>query len=385
MEQDSSPRLLGRRGLDPDQVDQALAAVLNQVEREEAARAELDARIDRVTRELAETRSALKRASSKPSFSDLGAAFEQTLRVAEEQAAKLLTDAQTSSAEVRNSAQEEADRITKAANAQAEKTVADAEARVARLNEDSERKFTEQLSAAQKQVELAEEQLEKATELAAVIASEGDQNRRALEVELAQEADVAREEIQTLRQLHEREQRRIADEIDALRQRAERDSSRLAAENEAYIQQLLADSQTQYEETSSRMRELLLEAQQQYAKDRQQGINMVREARETAQGILTRARARVDSLTEHLDERTSQLLQAGETRIDELSFEREAVEAFNSEIRIISLAERPTEDAELPETYTDALAESELAAAASLAEAVESEFSANPDLKKHEV
>lgn len=383
MEQDSSPRLLGRRGLDPDQVDEALGAVLSQIEREEATRAELDARIDRVTRELNETRSALKRATAKPSFSDLGAAFEQTLRVAEEQAAKLLTDAQASSQEVRASAQEEADRITKAAEAQAEKTVADAQARVARLTEDSERKFTEQLAAAQKQVELAEEQLEKATELATAIAEEGDQNRRALEVELAQEADIAREEIQTLRQLHEREQRRIADEIDALRQRAERDSARLAAENEAYVQQLLSESQVQYDETSKRVRDQLVEAQEQFAKDRQAGINMVREARETAQGILSRARNRVETLTEHLDERTSVLLDAGETRIDELSFEREAVEAFNSELRIISLAERPTDDAELPTTYTDALDEAELDASVTLAAAVEAELSEND--KKDEV
>lgn len=382
MEQDSTPRLLGRRGLDPDQVDAALGAVLSQIEREEAARADLDARIDRVTRELNETRSALKRATAKPSFSDLGAAFEQTLRVAEEQAAKLLTDAQASSQEVRISAQEEADRITKAADIQAEKTVADATARVARLNEDSERKFVDQLAAAQKQVELAEEQLQKATELATAIAEEGDQNRRALEVDLAQEADIAREEIQTLRQLHEREQRRIADEIDALRQRAERDSARLAAENEAYVQQLLSESQAQYDESSKRLREQLVEAQEQFAKDRQAGINMVREARETAQGILSRARLRVETLTEHLDERTSVLLDAGETRIDELSFEREAVEAFNSELRIISLAERPSDDAELPTTYTDALDEAEVDAAVTLAAAVEAELASD---KKDEV
>lgn len=375
MEQDNSPRLLGRRGLDPDQVDEALGAVLSQIERAEAERAETDARIDRATRELSETRSALKRATAKPSFSDLGAAFEQTLRVAEEQAAKLLSDAQVTSAEARSSSQEEADKLVSAAEAQAAKVLEDARARVARLKEDSERKFTEQLATAQKQVDLAEEQLVQAQELANAISAEGDQKRRDLELELASEADTSREEIQTLRQLHEREQRRIADEIDSLRQRAERDSARLAAENEAYVTQLLAESQTQYEDASQRARNALVEAQEQFAKDRQQGINMVREARETAQGILARARARVETLTERLDERTSVLLSAGERRIDDLSFEREAVEAFNSELRIISLAERPTDDTELPETYTDALASAEQDATASLAAAVDAELS----------
>ena len=67
-----------------------------------------------------------------------------------------------------------------------------------------------------------------------------------------------------------------------------------------------------------------------------------------------------------------------------LTFEREAVEAFNSELRIISLAERPTDDSELPETYSDALAEAEVDAAVSLAAAVEAELRTDAD-KKDEV
>jgi cell division septum initiation protein DivIVA len=353
VEQDS-PRLLGRRGLDPAQVDEALNSVLSQIEREESARAEVDKRIDRITRELTETRSALKRATAKPSFSDLGAAFEQTLRVAEEQAGKLLADAHSSSSEVRTSAQEEADRVTKTADEQAAKLISDAENRVAVLTAESEKKFADQLRAAENQVKLADEQLAEAQKLAEAIATEGEQKRRSLENDLANETETARNEIATLRQLHEREQRRIADEIETLRQRADRDSARLANENETYIQQLLGDAQAQVDETSKRSREALSEAQEAYAKTRQQGISMVREARETAQGILTRARARVATLTERLDERTNILLGVGESRIDDLSLEREAVEAFNSELRIISLAERPVDDATLPTTLTDA-------------------------------
>jgi hypothetical protein len=362
VEQDS-PRLLGKRGLDPAQVDDALNAVLAQVEREEIARAEVDKRIDRITRELTETRSALKRATAKPSFSDLGAAFEQTLRVAEEQAAKLLSDAHAASSEARSSAQEEAGRVTTTADAQAAKVVVDAENRVAALNAESEKKFAEQLNSAEKQVSLAEEQLAQAQKLAEAIATEGDQKRRALETDIANEVESARNETATLRQLHERDQRRIADEIEAMRQRADRDSSRLASENEVYVQQLLADSQAQLDETSKRTRDALTEAQEQYAKARQQGINIVREARETAQGILSRARARVATLTERLDERTSVLLAAGESRIDDLSMEREAVEGFNSELRIISLAERPAEESDLASQLTDSYSEVDLAQA----------------------
>jgi cell division septum initiation protein DivIVA len=362
VEQDS-PRLLGKRGLDPAQVDDALNALLAQVEREEAARNEVDKRIDRITRELTETRSALKRATSKPSFSDLGAAFEQTLRVAEEQAAKLLSDAHATSAEARSSAQEEAERVTAAADAQAAKLLQDAEKRVATLKAGSEKKFADQLRAAEKQVALAEEQLAQAQQLAQAIAAESDQKRHSLETDLTAEAESARNETETLRQLHERDQRRIADQIEAIRQRADKESARLASENEQYILQLLGESQAQLEETSRRSRESLNEAQEQYAKARQQGINMVREARETAQGILSRARARVTTLTERPDERTGILLKAGESRIDDLSMEREAVEAFNSELRIISLAERTSDELGFFPDAADSSAEVDLAEA----------------------
>ena len=77
------PVVLAKKGLDPEQVNVALSDVQVEVSRLESERAEIDKRIDTLTREIAEVRSALKRASAKPSFSDLGAAFEQTHRVAE--------------------------------------------------------------------------------------------------------------------------------------------------------------------------------------------------------------------------------------------------------------------------------------------------------------
>ena len=73
-----------RRGYEPADVDRAFADITARIERAQANREETDQAIERLTRELNDAKSALKRANSKPSFSDLGAAFEQTLRVAEE-------------------------------------------------------------------------------------------------------------------------------------------------------------------------------------------------------------------------------------------------------------------------------------------------------------
>ena len=333
------PVVLAKKGLDPAQVDIALGDVQAEAARLESERAVIDKKIDKLTREIAEVRSALKRASAKPSFSDLGAAFEQTLRVAEEQAGKLISDAQISSSETRRGAEAEATAITEAAEKQAAAVVKDAEERVARLLAESDKKLADTLKAAQTALAQAEPQFVEAEKIAASISHEGEQRRLALESELAQEVEQSRAEIATLRQLHERDHRRIGDEVDAVRAKAERESSRLAAENEVYVRQLLDSSQIQLDEASARARDMIVEAQTNFGITRQEAIAVLRDARETAARIVRRARVRAETLTQRLEERNAILLANGEQLVDDLSAETEAVEAFNSELRVISMSE----------------------------------------------
>ncbi|MDH6254683.1 hypothetical protein [Aurantimicrobium minutum] len=338
------PVVLAKKGLDPAQVDIALGDIYAEASRLEAERAQIDKQIDKLTREIAEVRSALKRASAKPSFSDLGAAFEQTLRVAEEQAGKLISDAQVSSSETRRAAEAEASAITEAAEKQAATLLKDSQERVTRLLAESEKKLAATLKAAQTALAQAEPQFVEAEKIAASISREGEQRRLALETELAQEVEQSRAEIATLRQLHERDHRRISDEVDAARAKAERESSRLAAENEVYVRQLLESSQVQFDEASERAREMVVEAQANFGLARQEAIAMLREARETAARIVRRARVRAETLTQRLEERNAILLANGEQLVEDLSAETDAVQAFNSELRVISMSE-PTESA----------------------------------------
>ena len=350
------PVVLAKKGLDPAQVDIALGDIHAEASRLEAERAQIDKQIDKLTREIAEVRSALKRASAKPSFSDLGAAFEQTLRVAEEQAGKLISDAQVSSSETRRAAEAEASAITESAEKQAATLLKDSQERVTRLLAESEKKLAATLKVAQTALAQAEPQFVEAEKIAASISREGEQRRLALETELAQEVEQSRAEIATLRQLHERDHRRISDEVDAARAKAERESSRLAAENETYIRQLLESSQVQFDEASERAREMVVEAQTNFGLARQEAIAMLREARETAARIVRRARVRAETLTQRLEERNAILLANGEQLVEDLSAETDAVQAFNSELRVISMSE-PADSASDESFDFDALAD----------------------------
>lgn len=354
MENDLS-LLLVKKGLDSEQVDLAFTEANSLVTQLESEQSELDKRIGILNRELAEVKSALKRSSAKPSFSDLGAAFEQTLRVAEEQAAKLIADAQSASSNTRLSAETDASALSVAAEFQADKVLTDADNLIQRLLKESEKKFSGTLRVARVSFENAQAQVVAAESAATDIARDGLLNRNKIEADLSAEKDQARGEIDTLRQIHERDHRRISDEIAAARAKAERESDRLSSENEQYIAQLLEDSQQQLELAGERARFSVVEEQNNFGRSRQEGVALIREARETAAGIIRRAKAREQTLTERLEERTSLLLQHGEKLVEEFSLEREKVEAFNSELRIISMSERSSEPLENPEDFTSDL------------------------------
>ena len=83
---------------------------------------------------------------------------------------------------------------------------------------------------------------------------------------------------------------------------------------------------------------------------------MLREARETAARIVRRARVRAETLTQRLEERNAILLANGEQLVEDLSAETDAVQAFNSELRVISMSE-PADSASDDSFDFDALAD----------------------------
>ncbi len=78
--------------------------------------------------EIASLKQRLKR-DAGTGYAELGAQFEQTLRVAEEQARKLMTDAGQDALRVRETAKAEAEQLTRKAEAAVQKLLSDAESK----------------------------------------------------------------------------------------------------------------------------------------------------------------------------------------------------------------------------------------------------------------
>lgn len=324
---------LSRKGYDPADVDRAFAEITSRVTLAQQQREEADRAIDRLTRELNEARSAVKRANAKPSFSDLGAAFEQTLRVAEEQAGKLLQDATRESQEVREAAKAEAEKLITAAEKQADKLDAEATKRVDRIRIDSERQAADIVAVAEKRLNEARISLEEARTRALEIEREAEVKAVDISSAVVEENEQARAEMQTLRELNDREQLRIQREIETLQEKDERENRRLAEQSSAYIAEITREANDQVVEADARAAQLVREAEEALARARVDGDALVRGSQETAAGIVSRARVRATNINRQLENYAETLLTESDARLAELDEQREGIVDFRVDMR----------------------------------------------------
>lgn len=322
-----------KKGLEPEDVDRTLNELNARIADAELRRDEANSTVERLSRELAEAQTALRRANTKPSFSDLGAAFEQTLRVAEEQAGKLLQDATNEVNGVLNSAREDADRILNSSQRQAAKVISEAEKRAEKTTEDSTRNANELLARADAALTEARAALAQAATDVARIDKKAVDDVAAIFEQANAEADQARKEIATLRELQTRDQQRIADEIAASRERAQRQSQKLMDESNEYIDSITAAAATQMAEAQLKEAHLRTEAEAHFTRSHNDADALLLSAQETAARLVERAQARADALNIQLQDRKQHILAEAAANLARIEEERERIVAFNEELR----------------------------------------------------
>ena len=321
-----------KRGYEPADVDRAFAQITGRIANAQELRDEAEKDIERLNRELNEARTAVKRANSKPTFSDLGAAFEQTLRVAEEQAGKLLQDASAEVATVRDSAKADADRIHVSSERQAHKLLAEAEKRAEKIAEDSSKKSTDLVADAEAQFAASNAALLAAAESIAAIEKKAIADTREVTENAKQETEQARREMATLRDLQSRDQLRIEREITVTREKAQRENDRLAEETSTFISEILADAQAQVVEAERKVDQLVGEAESLSGKTHQDADLLRRTSQETAAGIIARAQERAQVLNNRTYGYKKKVLAEAAMTIANLEEARVRILDFNGEL-----------------------------------------------------
>lgn len=321
-----------KRGFEPADVDRAFAQITSRIANAQELRDEAEKDIERLSRELNEARLAVKRANSKPTFSDLGAAFEQTLRVAEEQAGKLLQDASEEVATVRDSAKADAERIQVSAERQAHKLLAEAEKRSEKVLEDSTRRSVDLVADAEARLEAANLALNVAAKSIAGIEKKAAADTREIMDNAKLETEQARREMATLRDLQSRDQLRIEREVTVTREKAQRENERLAEETSAFTAEILADAQVQVAEADRKAEQLIGAADSLLGKAHHDADALRRGSQATAAGIIVRAQERAQTLNNQtFDYKTKVLAEAAMT-IANLEDARQRILDFNGEL-----------------------------------------------------
>jgi hypothetical protein len=323
---------MAKRGFEPEDVDRAFGLITSRIAASREQRELAEKNIELLSRELSEARIAVKRANSKPTFSDLGAAFEQTLRVAEEQAGKLLQDASEEVSTLRDSAKADADRILVSTERQASKIIAEAEKRAQKIEEESDKRSTELISEAEARLAAANR-----AEIEAVAVIEDIERNAAKNVhdvlESAQnEREQARREMNTLRELQARDQLRIERDIVVAREKAQREGDRLAAESSAFIAEILADAEVQFAEAQRKEEQLVGEAERLANKAHSDADLLLITSESTAAGILARAQARVNALNQQASDIKATVVAETEMALAALDEERSRIIGFSAEL-----------------------------------------------------
>ncbi len=339
-----------RRGYQTADVDRAIEQMASRIDSAVAEREAADKAVKRLNRELREARAALKRLVSKPSFSDLGAAFEQTLRVAEEQAGKLLIDATAEVASMREAAKEYADRLITSAKKHGAKLESDAKSRSNEISNQAKKRAKEIVADAEARLVASREALEQSRQEASQIEANGEQAAIEILAAVNKETEVARAELDKLREINDREQKRVLREIEAVKEKSDREAQRLSEQTSAYIIQISAESEIQVAETDARGHELLSEAEAFLARSREEGNAQVASARATAVGVIARANERAQSLANQLRAHAETVRQETLERLAELDGDRAALRDFVDELS--GTISRP-DDAPDPRLFSD--------------------------------
>ena len=113
------------RGYDTDDVARYVSELSDRLERLENERAENARTIQRLNHDVTDAKEKAGRA--KPSFAELGSAFEETLRLAEEQSGKIAQEAAAEAAEALGNARSEATRVRESAAKDSRKILSDAQ------------------------------------------------------------------------------------------------------------------------------------------------------------------------------------------------------------------------------------------------------------------
>ncbi len=318
------------RGVDTSQVDESFRALAHQISSLEQSIDERNRTIQRLKQELEDP------ASSTPSFTRLGSAFEETLRTAEEKARRLRTDAKVSVAEITNTTDIEVQNLKEKTEREMRSLVDAAKA----VANDSRLKMERETAAAKQQLEDERARMEtnaaRADRTAASLISQAEQQlsdvraaahreiaeitRRAAEIVRVASDNKVDAEIRIGLDVSDAQARSTAlhDEADAVAQQAYEQA-------DAHVDDVIAQSEALKQEADDYLLSAQIRADQ-----------ILQDSRSLVQKSISDAMARSSEITQSTEEFFADFIFDAENSIGQVRRNKLALTSYAAHIRGVS-------------------------------------------------
>lgn len=334
------------RGYDKDAVDRAVERLRNELATVEQNNEQLRAQVHELRDESAALESKNRQLTAKirsipenPSYANLGAQFEEALRSGEEQADRMLAEAKAEAELSRQTAQSRASRILREAEERAQKLLADTNARVDELRLTSESLAADITARANVKQAETSELLSTARRSAASRVAEAE--RKFAEQRSALQRNIEVERAALYEFAEETDRQRVAAE-EALRLRGEQSELENMQRHQDAVERanrVISEANQRAREVSGRASEITAESELALSTAKAKADEMVRDARLLALGLINQATERAQQISEQTRQHVDALLDRMVARTERLREERERLDEYSSVVTDVRTSE----------------------------------------------
>ena len=315
------------RGYDRAQVDQTLEEMRAENEHLSTYNEGAAAEIATLKADVESLREQVKK-SGATGYAALGAQFEQTLRLAEEQAKKMIDDAGQDALRIREEAKGAADLLTRTAKDKADRIIQEAEIKVEESKFEAERKASSLMQEAVAKEAEASEKIQTAEREAAALKSDGERYAAELRAQVHRETEQARALATELSQRTTQAKIDLEAELKGRRDEAEQEALRIYQAAVAQAQAMTEEGSKTLADSTARAGELLSEAERVSREARDFQDDTREEANKRASDLINQSRRRAEALSRKAQGYADNAIKDARERLTRLSDERDQVTEF---------------------------------------------------------
>lgn len=319
------------RGYDPDEVGRFVGELQSRIDKLEQDQSEHSRDNQRLSRELQEANERAGR--SKPSFAELGSAFEETLRLAESQSQKIVQEASAEANDVLANARSESTRMREDTAKESRKTVSEAQRAAEDLRLDSEREAAQLRQQAADEIAKATNTRTRAERAAATMISQAEKQVSEIKAEASRQVEQLKREASEL--LHAAQERAVATDASIRQQidEAERARATIHEEADEYAQKAYQQADLHVQNAAKRVVAVGQEADQVLKASQQRADDLTREARGYSERLISETVTRSRGIARDTEDLVNSMVSDAESHMSDLRRQQAMLDEYVQKMR----------------------------------------------------